>query len=82
MRIPKRTWDFREKTWVYHPKLRQRVWVYLPGDVRSRHFRNFAHKILEGFEKIKEPFNVKMAEKAGDVSWGCAKKYLKIMREN
>ena len=71
-------------TWIYHPKLKRRVWVDFTGeDVRPKHFREFAERVLCQFDKIFDPFNVEEARKVGGVgNWETAKEYLEIMERN
>jgi len=72
------------RTWIYHAKLRRRVWVDFRGkDVRPTHFREFAERIIEHFDKIIDQFDVEEARKVGGVgNWGTAREYIEIMESN
>lgn len=68
------------RTWIHHPKLKQRIRVHLSAkdDVWSRKFRLFVEKILE----LDGPISIRRAAKEADVHRETARKYLAIMENN
>ena len=71
--------------WIYHPKLRRRVWVDFKGkDVRPTHFREFAERIPRAFRQNNRSVRCgRSKEGIGGVgNWGTAKEYLEIMEMN
>lgn len=66
------------KIWIYHPKLKRRVWLYAKDDVWRKKLRRFAEKILE----LDGPISIRRAARAADVHRETARKHLKILEEN
>jgi len=65
------------KTWIYHPELKQRLWLSVEDNIWPKKFRLFAEKILG----LDGTISIRRAAKEADVHRKTAGKYLKIMEQ-
>ena len=68
----------KPKTWIYHPKLKRRVWISAKDNVWPKKLKEFAEKILG----LDGPISIRRAAKAAEVHRVTAGKLLDIMERN